>query len=89
MPEFLSVRETAELLGVCTKTIRKRLADGSLVGVRIGEGKAWRIPRVSIAALLAQGVQAPAVGPDSTDIGAVRYTSPALPGITYRGFGVL
>jgi len=53
-PEDLSARPTiqqsAEFLGVTPKTIRNRLADGSLRGYRIGP-RAIRIDRDSLIAL--------------------------------------
>lgn len=35
-PDLLTLDEAAEVLGVCTVTIRRRIADGSLRAYRVG-----------------------------------------------------
>lgn len=44
---FLTVDEMAALLGVSTKTIRRRVADGSLARAPMG-GRAVRIPATEL-----------------------------------------
>lgn len=48
---FISIAEAANHLGVSTKTIRRRIADGTLVARRIGP----RLIRVDAASLEAIG----------------------------------
>lgn len=36
MSEYLTVKQAAEQLGVCSRTVRRRVADGSLPAVRVG-----------------------------------------------------
>lgn len=40
--EFLTVREYAEILGVCEKTVIRHCATGAINAVKVG--RAWRIP---------------------------------------------
>jgi excisionase family DNA binding protein len=51
LPDLLAISQVAEATGLSTKTIRRRLADGTLRGVRIGP-RAIRIERDSIVELL-------------------------------------
>ncbi len=44
---FASIAEAADLVGASTKTIRRRIADGSLTGYRMGP----RLIRVDLAEL--------------------------------------
>jgi excisionase family DNA binding protein len=48
--EYLSVAEVAMRLGVSAPTIRRRVADGSLRAVKLGDGRncAVRIPRSAL-----------------------------------------
>ena len=45
-PELLTVRQTAEWLGVSPTTVRRRVRDGSLDALKLGESRAApvRIP---------------------------------------------
>lgn len=43
--EYLSVRDTARLLGVSPATFRRAIFEGSLPAVRIREGGVLHIPR--------------------------------------------
>ena len=40
--QHYSIRETARLLGISTRTVHRRLRDGTLHGRRIG--RLWHIP---------------------------------------------
>ncbi|WP_251179426.1 helix-turn-helix domain-containing protein [Adlercreutzia agrestimuris] len=40
--EFLTVREYAEILGVCEKTVIRHCATGKIEAIKIG--RTWRIP---------------------------------------------
>ena len=46
----LSVREAADLLGVCEKTVRAQINRGHLTAYRLG--RVYRIPEASLDALL-------------------------------------
>lgn len=46
-----SIAETAEYLGVCTKTVRRYIADGRLRAVRIGP-RLIRVDGESVEALM-------------------------------------
>lgn len=35
-PQLMSLAETAEMLGVSAKTLRRRIADGTIHGYRVG-----------------------------------------------------
>jgi excisionase family DNA binding protein len=48
--EFLTLNEAAVLFGVCTNTIRRRIAAGDLRAVRLG--RATRIPRCEVERLV-------------------------------------
>ena len=50
-PQFLTIDELAECLGVSTRTIRRRLADGSLRKAPLG-GRSIRIPLRELHRLL-------------------------------------
>lgn len=54
-PGLLPVREAANLLGVSTRTIRRRIDDGSLPSFRLGDGPsaAVRIAPADLARYLA------------------------------------
>lgn len=41
---FLLVREVAAALGVSTRTVRDRIADGSIPAARVGEGRTLHVP---------------------------------------------
>lgn len=49
--ELISISEAADHLGVSTKTIRRRISDGTLKAVRIGP----RLIRVDAASLASAG----------------------------------
>ncbi|MCA2248829.1 helix-turn-helix domain-containing protein [Mycobacterium intracellulare] len=51
LPALLTINQVADATGLSTKTIRRRVADGTLRGVRIGP-RAIRIERDSLADLL-------------------------------------
>ncbi|UJD20876.1 excise [Mycobacterium phage Zimmer] len=51
MPQRASIAETAEYLGVCTKTVRNYIADGKLKAVRLGP-RLIRVERDSVEALM-------------------------------------
>jgi excisionase family DNA binding protein len=44
---LVSITDAAEFLGVCTKTVRRRIADGTIAAVRIGP-TAWRIRTIDL-----------------------------------------
>jgi excisionase family DNA binding protein len=52
MEKLLTVDETAEILGVSTKTIRRRVSDGTIRKASIG-GRAVRISAAEIARICA------------------------------------
>jgi excisionase family DNA binding protein len=54
-PAYLSRRQTAEYLGITTKTVDRWIASGRLDAVRIGP-RLLRIPVASIEALLTEAV---------------------------------
>jgi excisionase family DNA binding protein len=51
---YLTVKEAAERLRQNEQTVRRRLREGSLPGVRVGEGAraAWRIPAAALEEML-------------------------------------
>jgi excisionase family DNA binding protein len=55
MEAYLSRKETADYLGVTTKTVDRYIADGRLAAVRLGP-RMVRIPTASIEALLTEAV---------------------------------
>jgi excisionase family DNA binding protein len=52
--EYLTVSETANLLGISKVTLRKRIADGSIEALRVGSGS-YRILRTEVARILEKG----------------------------------
>ena len=44
---LVSIADAAEFLGVCTKTVRRRIADGTIDAVRIGP-TSWRIRTIDL-----------------------------------------
>ena len=36
MPRYITVKEAAEMLGACERTVRRRIKDGTLSAARIG-----------------------------------------------------
>jgi excisionase family DNA binding protein len=55
LPARPTIPQTARYLGISTKTVRARLADGTLRGYRIGP-KLIRIDRESVLSLAAQPI---------------------------------
>jgi excisionase family DNA binding protein len=51
LPALLTIGQVADATGLCDKTIRRRIADGTLRGVRIGP-RMIRIERDSVLAIL-------------------------------------
>ncbi|VCT89531.1 hypothetical protein MHAS_01225 [Mycolicibacterium hassiacum DSM 44199] len=51
MPARASIQQTAEYLGVSTKTVRRYIADGKLKAVRLGP-RLIRVERESVEALM-------------------------------------
>lgn len=51
LPQRASIAETAEYLGVSTKTVRRYIADGKLKAVRLGP-RLIRVERSSVEALM-------------------------------------
>lgn len=49
---MLTVREAAEYLNLSVWTVRTRLTQGRIVGVRLGPGYNWRIPLGQLQATL-------------------------------------
>lgn len=47
---MLSVRETAEVLGLCLDSVRRHLRSGKMPGVRVGRN--WRIPESQLSAYM-------------------------------------
>ena len=57
--EYFSVKETAEILGVTTKTIRNRIEKKQLSAVwyEVGKGQSqWLIPKEEIATIVDRGI---------------------------------
>jgi excisionase family DNA binding protein len=51
--QYLTIAETADLLGIHPSTVYRRLEDGELPGVQLGPpGSAIRIPRAGLDAWL-------------------------------------
>ena len=50
-PRFLLVREVAAALGVSTRTVRDRIADGSIPAARIGDGRTLHVPETFLTEL--------------------------------------
>ncbi len=46
--KYLSVRETANVLGVSQSTVRRAIFEGSLPAIRVREGGTLRIPRAAV-----------------------------------------
>jgi excisionase family DNA binding protein len=63
-PQFLTIDELAANLGVSTRTIRRRLADGSLCKAPLG-GRSVRIPLRELPRLL--GNDSDGMGPVSLE----------------------
>jgi excisionase family DNA binding protein len=57
---MLSVRETAEIMGWCLDSVRRKLRSGDLPGVRLGRN--WRVPESQLAAYI--GVENIGTAPD-------------------------
>lgn len=55
LPELMTIQQVADYLQVSVSTVRRMLADGRLRGVNLG--RAWRIPKESVAELLASGAE--------------------------------
>lgn len=51
--ESYSVKEAAEILGVSTRTINRRINDGSLTGVKTYSGK-WKLSKKQIDEIVEQ-----------------------------------
>ena len=49
---WLTIAETAKTANVSTKTVRRRIADGSLPGYRVGGSQLLRIKASDVEALL-------------------------------------
>ncbi|RYG75194.1 DNA-binding protein [bacterium] len=47
---MLSVRETAEIMGWCLDSVRRKLRSGELPGVRLGRN--WRVPESQLASFI-------------------------------------
>lgn len=47
---MLSVRETAEIMGWCLDSVRRKLRSGEMPGVRLG--RSWRVPESQLAAFV-------------------------------------
>lgn len=60
---LLTVREAAQLLGLCLDSVRRQLRSGKLPGVRVGRG--WRVPERVLMAQL--GLMAPMLGASSVE----------------------
>ncbi|MGO8937367.1 MAG: helix-turn-helix domain-containing protein [Mycobacterium sp.] len=58
LPAFVSIQESAEAAGMHPATIRRRIADGTLIAVRVGP-RAIRIDRDSLLRMLSQPVGSP------------------------------
>lgn len=43
MTKLYKTREIAEILGVSPSTVREWLATGHLKGIKVGQGKYWRV----------------------------------------------
>lgn len=52
MSEFISLEEAADILGVTTRTIRRRIADGSLRAYRIRNSRLIRLNEADVRGLL-------------------------------------
>ena len=50
LPAVLTIQQAAQAFGTCDKTIRRRIADGSLLAYRVGP-RAIRVDRDSLLAL--------------------------------------
>jgi excisionase family DNA binding protein len=50
LPAMLTIQQAAEAYGTCDKTIRRRIADGSLLSYRVGP-RLIRVDRDSLLAL--------------------------------------
>ncbi len=48
--ELLTVKETAEYLGVCSKTVYKLIKDGTIFALKVG--KSLRVPKSRLIDLL-------------------------------------
>jgi hypothetical protein len=68
-PEYESTSETAERTGLCTRTIRRRIADGTTTGYRVVGGRASpdELPEMPAAWI---------AGPTSSANGSSGYTDP-------------
>ena len=55
LPELMTIKQVAEYLQGSISTVRRMLTDGRLHGIKVGRG--WRIPRESVAQLIADGMQ--------------------------------
>lgn len=55
LPELMTIQQVADYLRVSVSTVRRMLADGRLRGVNLG--RAWRIPKESVAELIARGTK--------------------------------
>lgn len=50
--QLVALAVAAEMLGVSSKTVRRRVADGQLRAYRVGKGRALRVTVADVEALL-------------------------------------
>jgi excisionase family DNA binding protein len=50
--QFISITDTAEFIGVETRTVRNMISDGRLRAYRVAGGRTFRIRRSDLEALL-------------------------------------
>ena len=49
---YISLADAADRLGTCTRTVRRRIADGTLTGYRLAGSRAVRVAESDVATLL-------------------------------------
>ncbi|MQS15475.1 helix-turn-helix domain-containing protein [Streptomyces kaniharaensis] len=69
MPQYYSVEQVAELLGLHVRTVRGYIRDGRLAATRIG--KQYRIARADLEALTGAPVAAPAAARRRAEVSSV------------------
>lgn len=74
---FLSVPQAAEYLGISTRTLHRRLVDGTLTANRVGP-RLLRFDREQLAALARPEVRGTAVDPLAEHVAAVVAAAPEL-----------
>lgn len=76
-PRFLNVTQAAAYLGISTRSLHRRLVDGTVIANRVGP-RLLRFDREQLDALARPEVRTPAVDPLAEHVAAVVAAAPEL-----------